>query len=228
MVRKEQTRDFDGCMTDFNTLIAFLEKMMAAPLPGRAGQILMAPQNRMNEEQYRSSIRQDHRKGAVLMLFYPHSDGTFVPFIKRPAYEGVHSGQIAFPGGKYEENDGSLDRTALRETEEEIGIDSKKIEIIGKLTEVYIPPSNFMVHPYVGFTSSQPKFVPDPFEVERIIECPFEHLLDKNNRKIGPVASSSGMILKAPYFDVDKEIVWGATAMILGEFTYLWEKLMKE
>ncbi|UJP63943.1 NUDIX hydrolase [Mongoliitalea daihaiensis] len=212
----------------FEELVRKLERMMEEPLPGREGQVMMAPQGRMNEGAYKASIRSDHRKGAVLMLFYPHPDGTFVPFIKRPAYEGVHSGQIAFPGGKYEESDGGLDRTALRETEEEIGVDASQVRILGKLTEVYIPPSNFMVHPYIGFIDRLPEFNPDPLEVERVIECSFPHLLDKKIRKIGPVQSSSGVILKAPYFAIEKEIVWGATAMMLGEFTYLWEKVERK
>lgn len=209
---------------EFKELVKILEQMMALPLPGRDGQVTMAPQSRMNEEQYRASIRPDHRKGAVLMLFYPQDNNTFVPFIKRPSYEGVHSGQIAFPGGKYEEGDQRMDVTALRETEEEIGVAKEKIHLLGNLSEVYIPPSNFMVYPYIGITETAPEFIPDPLEVERVIECPLPQLLDKNNRKVGKIQSSSGLI-KAPYFDIAQETVWGATAMMLGEFTYLWEKV---
>ena len=209
---------------EFKELVKVLERMMAMPLPGREGQVIMAPQSRMNEEQYRASIREDHRKGAVLMLFYPHPNGTYLPFIKRPSYEGVHSGQIAFPGGKFEEADGNLAITALRETEEEIGIDSSKVHLLGSLSEVYIPPSNFMVYPYIGITESLPEFDPDPLEVERVIECSFHQLLDKGNRKIGTVRSSAGLI-KAPYFELAQETVWGATAMMLGEFTYMWERV---
>ncbi|RZS97857.1 NUDIX hydrolase [Cecembia calidifontis] len=210
---------------EFDKLIRKLEKALKEPLPGREGQITMAPLP-VDEERFIQSIRTDYRKGAVLMLFYPDMQKqAFVPFIKRPTYPGVHSGQIAFPGGKMEESDADLSVTALRETEEEIGVDASKIQLLGKLSDLYIPPSNFMVSPFVGFTLEQPEFNPDPEEVVRIINCPVGTLLDKSVRKTGMIQGSGGYRLQAPYFDIESEMVWGATAMMLGEFTYLWEKL---
>ncbi|EKB47575.1 NUDIX hydrolase [Cecembia lonarensis] len=210
---------------EFDKLIQNLEKALKKPLPGREGQITMAPLP-IDEERFIQSIRPDYRKGAVLMLLYPDlKKQAFVPFIKRPTYPGVHSGQIAFPGGKMEESDKDLSETALRETEEEIGVDAQKVELIGKLSDLYIPPSNFMVSPYIGFTLEKPEFSPDPEEVVRIINCPVNTLLDKSVRKTGTVQGSGGYRLKAPYYDIESEMVWGATAMMLGEFTYLWEQM---
>jgi 8-oxo-dGTP pyrophosphatase MutT (NUDIX family) len=207
---------------DIGEVVKKLELMFQLPLPGRLGQITMAPQP-VEEERFLSMIRDDHRKGAVLMLFYPDSGKCFIPFIKRPSYPGVHGGQIAFPGGKWEPEDKDLRITAIREAEEEIGIDGNKVQILGKLSDVYIPPSNFMVSPYIGFVEEKPSFNPDPKEVERIINCPFSMILDKNIRKKTNVKASSGLNLEAPYFDIEREVVWGATAMMLGEFTYLWD-----
>lgn len=210
---------------EFDKLIRKLEKALQEPLPGREGQITMAPLP-VDEERFIQNIRADYRKGAVLMLFYPDfQQQAFLPFIKRPTYTGVHSGQIAFPGGKMEESDADLSVTALRETEEEIGVDAKKIQLLGKLSDLYIPPSNFMVSPFVGYTLEKPEFNPDPEEVVRIINCPVGTILDKSIRKTGTIQGSGGYRLKAPYFDIESEMVWGATAMMLGEFTYLWERM---
>lgn len=210
---------------EFEKLIQNLEKALKKPLPGRAGQITMAPMP-VDEERFIKSIRPDFRKGAVLMLFYPDRERqAFVPFIKRPTYSGVHSGQIAFPGGKMETSDEDLSHTALRETEEEIGVDASKIELLGKLSDLYIPPSNFMVSPYIGFTLIKPEFKPDPEEVLRVISCPFNTILDKSVRKMGTFKGSGGNRLSAPYFDIESEMVWGATAMMLGEFTFLWDQM---
>ncbi len=197
-----------------------LERLLREPLPGRIGHVTMLPQL---VDEKRFAVREDHRKGAVLMLFYPDSNSSFVPFIKRPEYPGVHSGQIAFPGGKWEPEDADLSVTALRETEEEIGIYAEKVTLLGKLSDVYIPPSNFLVSPYIGFLEEKPEFRPDPIEVERIISCPFPILLDKEIRKLTQVKGSIGSSFEAPYFDIENEVVWGATAMMLGEFTYMWE-----
>jgi len=197
-----------------------LEKLLQDPLPGRLGHLTMLP-DPVDEKRF--SIRDDHRKGAVLILFYPDSNSSFIPFIKRPEYPGVHSGQIAFPGGKWEPEDADLSVTALREAEEEIGVYAEKVTLLGKLSDVYIPPSNFLVSPFIGFISQKPDFKPDPKEVEKIISCPFPVLLDKDIRKLTRVKGSSGLSFEAPYFDIENEVVWGATAMMLGEFTYLWE-----
>ena len=128
-----------------------LYRLLKEPLPGRLGQFAMAPQP-VDERRFMPIVREDHRKGAVLMLFYSDETGAFVPFIKRPEYDGVHSGQVALPGGKMDPGDSDLSFTALREAKEEIGVDPSKIELLGKLTEVYIPPSNFLVSPFIGIT----------------------------------------------------------------------------
>lgn len=207
----------------FEKVLEKLEQLLKQPLPGRMGQVTMSPQP-VDESRFQKLIRDDHRKGAVLMLFYPgKNQQTFVPFIKRPTYAGVHSGQIAFPGGKMDLEDTDLSITALRETEEEIGVDRNQITLLGKLTDLYIPPSNFMVSPYLGYVENVPKFKPDPKEVDRIILSPLEHILQKDTRKQGLVQGSGGFRMNAPYFDIESEMVWGATAMMLGEFTYLWE-----
>jgi 8-oxo-dGTP pyrophosphatase MutT (NUDIX family) len=199
-----------------------LQTILQSPLPGRLGQETMAPQP-IDENRFPTRIREDFKKGAVLILFYPHQDQTLVPFIKRTQYEGVHSGQIAFPGGKWEPEDKDLWKTAQREAEEEIGIDSTKIELLGSLSDLYIPPSNFLVSPFIGFTNQTPEFVPDPYEVANIISFPVHHLVHQRIRKSGTIKTGTGLSLQAPYFAIDGEVVWGATAMILGELMYLWE-----
>ncbi len=200
-----------------------LQLILRSPLPGRLGQETMAPYP-MDERRFPGKISEDFKKGAVLILFYPEGDHTFVPFIKRPVYQGVHSGQIAFPGGKWEPEDVDLKVTALREAEEEIGVDSNKVEILGSLSDLYIPPSNFLVSPYLGFVREKPAFVPDPFEVADIISFPVHDLVHQRIRKSGTVKTGAGFSIQAPYFDIHDEVVWGATAMILGELMYLWEK----
>ena len=207
---------------EFDQIIKKLEKLLSLPLPGKMGQITMAPKP-IDEARFEVLIPHNSSKGAVLMLFYPDEKGTLVPFIKRPDYDGTHGGQIAFPGGKWEESDKDLSQTALRETEEEIGIDQRKIKLLGKLSDLFIPPSNFLVSPYIGFVEEKPKFIPDPFEVERIISCPVEMLVDKTIRKEGEILVRKEYRLHAPYFDIEEQMVWGATAMMLGEFMSLWE-----
>jgi 8-oxo-dGTP pyrophosphatase MutT (NUDIX family) len=207
---------------NFDLIINRLQTILSLPLPGKIGQLTMSPLP-IDESRFGNPIRTDHRKGAVMVLFYPDGENCFVPFIKRQPYDGVHSGQISFPGGKMDPEDKDLEQTALRETEEEIGILHKDIRILGKLSDLYIPPSNFLVSPYIGFMEEKPAFEPDPYEVNRIIECSFPYLLDKKIRKRGAVNLSTGQKVEAPYFEIDNELVWGATAMILGELTYLWE-----
>lgn len=137
--------------------------------------------------------------------------------IERNIYKGVHSGQISLPGGKYEKSDINLIATALREAEEEIGINSTKVEVLGKLTPLYVPVSNFQIMPIVGFVSSEPNFKPDPIEVNALIEVKLSDLFDPAKSKVENLFRDNYNIV-SPYFEVGKHHVWGATAMILSEF----------
>lgn len=206
---------------EYEQVIHSLEKKLLKTLPGRNGQILMAPVP-VDEARFALKVPENARKGAVLLLFYPGSKGCAFPLIKRPTYSGIHSAQVALPGEKWEESDRNLAVTALRETEEEIGVASDRIQIFGKLSSLYIPPSNFLVVPFVGCIPEKPKFIPDHREVEKIIHCDFVQLMDKQVRKEKPVIVNRQHRLIAPYFEIGGEMVWGATAMILSELRVVW------
>ncbi len=165
------------------------------------------------------------RQSAVLILLYPHLNELHTVFIQRTAYKGVHSGQIAFPGGKYELEDKNLEHTALREAEEEVGIDSTKVQTIGKISPIYVPPSNFLINPYIGYKDYRPNFIPEPTEVAGILEAPLSDLIGDHKLKDHKVKIGEGQILKVKGFPIQDKIIWGATAMILKEFTELLEEL---
>lgn len=211
---------------DLGHLVHNLVKVLEGPLPGRTAQERMAPipleLDRFDQQQMSNA-----RKGAVLMLICPTTDqkSIFVPFIKRATYEGVHSGQIALPGGKKEHTDKDLGETALRETEEEIGVPSDSIEIIGSLTDLYIPPSNFSVRPFIGYSSKSPSFSIDKREVDRLILCSFDELTNEAIVKKKGMDLAGGHRIQAPYYEINQEVVWGATAMILSEFLTLWKEI---
>lgn len=199
-----------------------MEKKLKNKLPGRNGHLLMAP-TPVDEARFPDTDPPHARRGAVLVLLYPGMKGCAIPFIKRSTYKGIHSAQVSFPGGKWEDSDRDLEVTALRETQEEIGVEGKKIELIGHLSKLYIPPSNFLVTPYIGFVRHRPEFHPHPREVERIIHCDFSTLLDNKIRKKKSMKLQKDITVIAPYFDIDQEVVWGATAMILSELVMVWE-----
>jgi 8-oxo-dGTP pyrophosphatase MutT (NUDIX family) len=204
---------------EFKELIQQLEKELKKPLPGEEVQLRMAALSRirdlMNFKHESAAIR-----SSVLILLFPDGDASEVSLvlILRPMYDGVHSGQIALPGGRYEDHDGELIHTALRETHEEIGIDPRKVHIIGHLTDLYIPPSNYIVTPFVGFTDHEPSFKADTEEVQEIIIVKVKDLLEEPSLKIKDFVVSNGMKVNAPCYDLDGHLIWGATAMILSEF----------
>ncbi len=201
-----------------------IKQALAAPLPGAAGQRKMAPQPRPGEVE-RWLQPADCREAGVLLLLYPHCPNGAKPalhlvLMRRPEYPGVHSGQISLPGGRREGQE-SLQTTALRETMEEIGVLPDKIEIIGQLTPLYTPPSNFCIFPFVAFSTSRPTFCVDPQEVAELVETSLDHLLN-------PAAAREEIWhfehygpRRVPFFEVDGHKVWGATAMILSEFITL-------
>ena len=124
-----------------------------------------------------------------------------------------------------EPGDKDLIHTALRESHEELGIVSDRVEVLGKMTELFIVPSNFSVLPVVGFSSERPDFTPDPREVKEVIEVPLDHLLHPDNTKIKPIKVGGNITLQAPYYDVYGHTVWGATAMMLSEFLTVFKDL---
>lgn len=202
---------------DFNFFEEHLIEQLSKPLPGFEVQKKMAPQSRLNN--IFNQIPLATKNSAVLILFYPNGNSIYVPFIEKTKYEGVHSGQISLPGGKYEEFDVNLAQTALREAEEEIGVDSKKIKILGSLTPLHIPVSQFMVFPYIGITSEIPNFVANPSEVAKIIHINIKELI--NPKKTIEKIKVRETEIEAPFFIFDKTKIWGATAMILSELSHV-------
>jgi len=168
-------------------------------------------------------IPDDRREGAVLLLLYMKDGELFFPLIQRHEYKGVHSNQVSLPGGKVEIGDDNLLHTAIRETEEEIGVPRKLIENFGALTELYIPPSNFMVSPFVGFISGEPTFVKEEREVKEILEVSLLDFLENSPIKETEVIIGDGIKLKTPYFELNNKVVWGATAAILQEFKEIYQ-----
>ena len=156
---------------------------------------------------------------AVLVLFYPSGQETRLVLIKRNTYEGPHSAQVSFPGGSWEPEDQSLEETALRETREELGIQGK-IEVLGALTPLHIPVSNYQVHPFVGWMGQVPGFRPDPSEVQYVIEATLSLLQDPSQRG-SDREFRQGISVEVPFYRVGKEKIWGATAMMLSEILQL-------
>ena len=189
---------------------------MTNPLPGTPSQLKMASMRRLMKFG-KIFVPAKVKKAGVLALFYPTDGHICLVFIIRAEYPGVHSGQISFPGGRMEDGDTDMVATALREAEEEIGVERDSVIPIGNLTDLYIPPSNFLVTPVVGYTLERPDFKPDPDEVDRILEVSLDHLLNEGTRQEQEIMIFPAIKLKVPCFYVDGNMIWGATAMVLSE-----------
>ena len=182
----------------------------ALHLPGfdpTAAQTLMAPLGRPHTRP--ADQAGQARQGAVLLLLYPRPTGWHLVLGKRPSHLRHHPGQVALPGGRCEPGE-SYATAALRETHEELGIPPQHITLLGQLTPIYIPPSDFEVHPYVGWAAEPPQFVPAPDEVEEVVELPWAALADSRNCRLGE--------WQYPYFAWQTHRIWGGTAVILNEF----------
>ncbi len=198
-------------------------------LPGEVVQFKMAPIERLAELKRIAQKKEMSKKAGVLALFYPSvSNETHLVLILRKTYKGVHSAQIGFPGGKFETGDNSLQETALRETEEEIGVKRDSVSILKKLTEIYIPPSDFFVQPYLGVTNSVPQFVLQKEEVEFLIEVPLAHFMDDSVKTIQTLSTSYAKNIEVPAFMLNNHLVWGATAMMLNEVREMLKELLKK
>ncbi|MCK8494374.1 CoA pyrophosphatase [Spirosoma sp. RP8] len=199
--------------TSFHTFTEQLRQRLQKPLPGE-----MAHQKMASSARYRLGIRPNERtrRSAVLICFYPYQNSIYLPLILRPQYDGVHAGQMAFPGGRMERFDENLTRTALREAQEEVGIRVTDVKVLGLLTELFIPPSNFYVQPVVGMLPYRPDFYPDPREVEAVIQVDLETLLDETIVGDSQI-EVRGVLVDAPFYEIQGHRVWGATAMMISE-----------
>lgn len=202
---------------DHDAFLKIIPNVLKEILPAEDAHYKMAPPERIHLMKDLNFDKLNPRKAAVMMLFYPKNNKTHLVLIKRPSYNGVHSSQIAFPGGKVENYDVDYSATALRETHEEIGIEPSSIEIIRPFTSVYIPPSNFIVYPFFAISNQHLDFVLDSHEVADVIELSLECFLDDSILVNKVMDTSYSKSIEVPSFKVDENYIWGATAMILSE-----------
>jgi 8-oxo-dGTP pyrophosphatase MutT (NUDIX family) len=195
---------------------------LAGPLPGYDAHLKMAPQPRPGWNPA-SAMPADCREGGVLVLLYPRAGQLHLVLTQRTHTVRSHKGQISLPGGAREAGE-PLVQTALRETCEELGVPPDATEVIGKLSTLYTPPSNYCIHPFVAHCPTTPTFRPDPVEVAQVLEVPLITLLDPSIRRVEHWPDSRfESPRQVPFFDICGQVVWGATAMILSELVTLLE-----
>ena len=187
---------------NFNEFIIALPKIKNIPLPAEASQLKMVPPYRQELVKKQGDNIKNARQSAVLALFYPDLEAqTKLILILRKTYKGVHSGQVGFPGGKVEE----------------VGVHPELVTVYKKMTQVYIPPSNFYVQPYIGAATKTPTFIKQETEVEDLLEVYLSDLLSDSNLTSKKVKTSYGTDVEVPAFYLGTHLVWGATAMMLSE-----------
>lgn len=193
-------------------------KIKEIPKPGLVAQLKMAPPQRFGTKDILLRVPENAKEAAVMMLLYPSKDKSLnFCLIQRPTYDGKHSGQISFPGGKKETIDPDFWATALRETHEEVGVNPSAVKRITALSSTYIPPSNFCVYPFLAYAKERPNFIPEQGEVDHVIELSLTDLLSDKAIQEGNVKASYTAKISVPMFIFGQYKVWGATAMILSE-----------
>ena len=208
----------------FDEYIKELEESLKGTLPAHGAHRKVM--NHRKAAHQLDDISLNAKQSAVLIHIYPKNEELHIVFIQRPIYDGVHSGQIALPGGKAEEIDLGIEATALREADEELNIKSSDLKVIGKLTPIYVPPSNFMIHPIIGYQESRPNFVIQESEVASYIECKLEYLIGED-KLISSEVIAGGSRMNVKGFQLGEHFVWGATGMMIKEFAEVLDQLTK-
>jgi len=192
-------------------------------LPGEIAHLEMFPLRPLTSESLPKAT--DYRLSGVMALLYPHESSFRMILTERQTYDGKHSGQMSFPGGKLEPYETTSLQAALRETFEEIGIDPDTIEVVGQLSDVFIPVSNFLVHPFVGFLEKEPTYKLDVREVKNVITFEISELLKTENRIETIIELGNGATMKGvPAFFLGERVVWGATALMLNEIRFILQR----
>lgn len=204
---------------NFNEFIELLKLKLASDMPGIKAHNIMTPERR---GLYKNSTIST-TESAILILLYKKNNQIYFPIIKRQIYNGHHSGQMAFPGGKFEKSDTSLIETALRETEEEIGVNQNKIKVLGVLSELLIPITNMKVLPVLGFLESEPEFSINKHEVDALFNINIIDLINPDTKN-NEIWNLRGNDFNVPFYNMQNQKVWGATAMMLSEF----EQIIKD
>lgn len=194
--------------------IKALAARLARPLPGPMVGSRFEPKPRL--WRHYDQAPPTARQAAVLILLYPHQDRWHVPLTLRPSHLPDHAGQVSLPGGAVEPGETGA-QAAIREFHEELGALGQTIELLGRLSPIYVHSSNFRIEPWVGVTDHRPDLAANPTEVERVFEIPLDHLLDPANFG-SHERHDRGYTYSAPHFSWQTYRIWGATCMILGEF----------
>lgn len=200
-----------------------IRKHLTYRLPGEDAHIPMSPMGRgRSSEAIKHAV--NYRESAVALIIYENHNVLKGVLTERSPYRGMHSGEVCLPGGKMEDFDEDLRQTAIRESVEEIGLKYESFDLLGKLTPVYIPVSNFSIQPFVFHYTQPPVFIPNIREVSEIFSFPLQQLFEKNTIKKTRIKLSGNRVLDdIPYFDINNKVVWGATALILHEFKKMFE-----
>lgn len=196
-----------------------LTKHLIGELPGERAHVEMAPIHRPLPQEAKKW--NDTRYSGVLILLYPEGENVNTALMRRPDYGGVHSGQISFPGGRREDFDESILHTALREAKEEMNIQQNEVEVLGQLSELYIPPSKSLVTPVIGVSKTRPEFIPEKREVAEIIEANIFQLLHDDLFGKTEIVTSNYILKEVPVINYNGHVIWGATAMMLNELKWL-------
>ncbi len=209
----------------FSHFLSIIPKLQQLDTDGIKAHEALAPTDREINYKKEELLNKSPQNAGVMALFYPNkAEETMLILILRKTYKGVHSGQIGFPGGKEEIRDQDIQETALRETYEEVGVRPSSVITIKQLSELYIPTSNFWVHPFVGYVKNTPQFKRQESEVEELLPISIDDFLNDKNLVTQKLTTHTGKEIQVPAFSLNQKIIWGATAMMLNEVKSLLRK----
>jgi len=211
--------------TETNHFFSVLKDRLNKPLPALAAQLNMVPDPRPGNKVY-TDVLDSCKRAGVLVLLYLKGTHVFIVLTRRTDLVEHHQAQISFPGGRQEEGE-TIEQTALRETKEELGIQPSAIQILGKLTPLYIPPTNYCIYPVVAQMKEHPQFKPSSFEVAEVLEIPLNYLIDPQTVR-REMWVLNGKDVDVPFYFFKDNKIWGATAMVLAEFVEILNDLKEK